>query len=116
MPITTRDVSSKQEKFLEKYLGVYRTANSGASIRKGDLQDMLSVFEAKTTMTPKKSYSVKKEELEKLKKETIGEGKEFSTLFFDFGTPIEKETYAVVPLAQFKKLYDLYKAATLEED
>lgn len=84
---STRSVSVKQEKAIAKAIGGRRTPNSGATkFDKGDLtigQEWL--IEAKTCMQPKKSFSIKKEWLEKLREEKFACGKEYSALCFDFG-------------------------------
>jgi len=94
--MSTRDVSTAQEKRIAKAIGARRTANSGATkFDKGDLtigQDWL--IEAKTLMTPKKSISIKKEWLEKLKGEMYATGKNYRALCFDFGD--EKDRYYVI--------------------
>lgn len=96
--------------FLEKELDAYRTPNSGATFHtKGDLQDELSIFEAKTSMTSKKTYSIKKEDLEKNEKERFMARKEFSFLVYDYGESVREETYVVMSLQDFKKLYEAYK-------
>lgn len=60
-------------------------------------------------MTKRKSYSIKKEDLDKNELERIAMRKEFSFLAFDFGESVEEETYVVIRLKDFKKLYDVYK-------
>ena len=108
--LTTRDKSSAQEAFLAKELDARTTPNSGATFRKkGDLLDRWSMFEAKTTMTEKESYSVKKETLKKMRREQYQQLKEFSFLVFDFGKPVAEETYVCMSLEDFKKLYNNYK-------
>lgn len=108
--MTTRDKSKKQEEFIASYIGGYRTPNSGATFHtKGDVQDEYSVFEAKTSMKPKKTYSIKKEDLEKNEQERFQSRKEFSFLVFDYGVPVEEETYVVMNIKDFKKLYEVYK-------
>lgn len=107
---STREKSTAQEKFLEKELDARRTPNSGATFHtKGDLQDDWFIFEAKTSMKPKETYSVPKSELLKLERERFESGKKFNALVFDFGVPKVNETYVVMPLQQFKELYEFYK-------
>lgn len=67
-------------------------------------------------MTPKKSYSIKKEDLDKNELERIAMRKEFHFLAFDYGVPVESETFVVMKLSDFKKLYDLYKEENGYED
>ena len=82
---STRDASTNQEKAIAKSLNANRTPNSGATaFQKGDLyigQEWL--IEAKTCMQPKKSFSIKKEWLDKLKEEQFACNKEYNTLCFD---------------------------------
>lgn len=106
---TTRQVSSAQEKAIAKALGAKRTPNSGATkFSKGDLyieSDWL--IEAKTCMEPKKSFSIKKEWLTKLKEEQYGTSKLYSSLCFDFGDT--KERYYVLDEDTFKTVIELLK-------
>ena len=99
---STREVSSKQEKKIAKVLNGRRTPNSGATkFSKGDI--ILKegwLIEAKTCMQPKKSFSIKKEWLIKMKEEQYGTGKSYSSLCFDFGD--EKERYYVIDENTFK--------------
>ena len=78
---STRDASTNQEKAIAKSLNANRTPNSGATaFQKGDLyigQEWL--IEAKTCMQPKKSFSIKKEWLDKLKEEQFACNKEYNT-------------------------------------
>lgn len=65
-------------------------------------------------MSPKKTYSIKKEDLEKNEKERFMSRKEFSFLVFDFGEQLAHETYVTMSLADFKKLYETYKEISEE--
>lgn len=112
--MTTRDKSKKQEEFIAKYVGGWRTPNSGATFHtKGDVQDELAVYEAKTSMSKKKTYSIKKDDLEKNEAERFQSRKEFSFLVFDYGEPIEPETYVVMNIRDFKKIYEVYKEESM---
>lgn len=107
--MSTRDVSTAQEKRIAKVLGARRTSNSGATkFDKGDLtigQDWL--LEAKTSMTPKKSFSIKREWLDKLKDEMYATGKSYRALCFDFGD--EKDRYYVIDENLFIQLKEFLK-------
>ena len=107
--MSTRDVSSKQEKTIAKVLGAKRQPNSGATkFDKGDLsigQEWL--IEAKTAMTPKKSFSIKQEWLSKLREEQFACGKDYSALCFDFGD--EKKRYYIIDESTFKYFVELNK-------
>lgn len=106
---STREVSSIQEKKIAKSLGAKRTANSGATpFDKGDLyigSDWL--IEAKTCMQPKKSFSIKKDWLLKMKEEQFACNKLYSSLCFDFGD--NGNRYYVVEEKVFKQLIEQLK-------
>lgn len=73
---------------------------------KGDLtigQEWL--LEAKTCMEPKKSFSIKKEWLSKLKEEQYATSKMYSTLCFDFGD--NGDRYYIVEEQVFKYLIEI---------
>lgn len=59
---TTYGKADKQTSYVSGYLGVPKTARSGATLSggKGDLQDEFSLFECKTMMSEQASFSVKK--------------------------------------------------------
>ena len=72
--VTTREASSVQEKRIAKKLGGTVTPNSGAGRwEKSDvkIQDANLFVECKTCLTPKKSFSIKKEWIEKNDKEAF---------------------------------------------
>lgn len=103
---STREASSRQEKAISKAVGGKRTPNSGATaFYKGDLTTEQFLIEAKTCMTPKNSFSIKKEWLKKLKEEQYGMGKMYSTLCFDFGD--EKERYYILDENTFNYIKEL---------
>lgn len=104
---STREASTRQEKAISKALGARRTSNSGATkFDKGDLTIGSEwLIEAKTCMEPKKSFSIKKEWLIKLKEEQFGTNKSYSTLCFDFGD--EGNRYYIIDEKMFKTLTEL---------
>lgn len=103
---TTREASSKQEKCIAKVIGGKRTPNSGATkFDKGDIVAGDWLVEAKTCMQPKKSFSIKKDWLIKLKEEQYATSKMFSSLCFDFGD--EKERYYILDEQTFKYILDI---------
>lgn len=106
---STREASTHQEKQIVKALGGKRTANSGAThFDKGDIViDSDWLIEAKTCMEPKKSFSIKKEWLTKLKEEQFACSKLNSALCFDFGD--NKERYYVIDEKMFISLIELLK-------
>lgn len=93
---TTRESSTNQEKQIQKSLGAKRTSNSGATAfgQKGDLLLEDWTIEAKTVQKPQKSFSIKKEWLEKLKQESLYNGKKYEALAFQFG-PDEENFYVI---------------------
>lgn len=99
----TRFYSSKQEKKVAKVVGGKQTPNSGAtSWSKGDVTTDKFLIEAKTCMTEKKSFSIKKEWLEKNKEEAFEMGKEYSVLVFNFGP--DTDNYYILDERTFKEL------------
>lgn len=82
----TRYYSNRQEKKVAKALHGKQVANSGATaFNKGDVTTDDWLIECKTKTEPSKSYSIKKEMLEKNKEEAFSMGKSYSALVFDFG-------------------------------
>lgn len=103
----TRYYSNKQEKEVAKIVDGHRSSNSGAAkFSAGDVYTRDFLYECKTTTKSVKSYSIKKEVLEKLKKESFELGKLFSVLVFNFGP--DEELYYVLNQRQFLKLLNAY--------
>jgi hypothetical protein len=93
----TRYHSDRHEKSICKALGAIQQSNSGAGrFRKGDvIQNEASLLiEAKTTMTDKDSFSVKKDWILKNKEEAFSLRKSNSCICFNFGP--EQENYYVI--------------------
>lgn len=103
---STREASSRQEKSIARALGGRRTPNSGAT--KFDKSDIYVgndwCIEAKTSMEPKLSFSVKKKWLTQLKEDKYACSKLYSALCFDFGD--EKDRYYIIDENLFKQLID----------
>ena len=96
--ITTREVSSIQEQRVAKKLNGYITPNSGAGyFKKGDIQiiDAGLLVECKTCMKPKQSFSIKKDWLQKNKKELFASGMSNSVIAFNFWYD-DKDDYYVI--------------------
>ena len=110
--MTTREVSLKQEQMIERamdHLGARRTPNSGAGRKaKGDLQDQLSVIEAKTMMKTQQQFTIKKEDIDTLEADRRRELKQFGFLMFDFGDTKLNETYVTMKFSDFLELYETY--------
>ena len=106
----TRFYSNKQEKQVAKTLGGRQVSNSGATpFRKGDVTTKEWLIECKTNTTEKKSFSIKKEWLDKNKEEAFAMGKDYNALAFDFGM---SDNYYIVDERTFVKM----KAALEKED
>lgn len=90
---STRYYSNKQEQTLARILNASRVSNSGATrFGAGDVKSKGILFECKTCVTHKKSFSIKKEWLEKNKEEAFAMGKDYAVLAFNFG-PGQKNYY-----------------------
>lgn len=77
-------------------------SNSGATaFNKGDVVVDNWLIECKTTTSEKKSFTVKKEWLEKNKEEAFAMNKEFNALAFDFGDG--SDIYYVIDEKTFKR-------------
>lgn len=82
----TRFYSNKQEKHIAKAVNGKQVANSGATpFQKGDIKTDHWLFEAKTKMNVARSFSIKREWLDKNKEEMFAMGKSYCALVFDFG-------------------------------
>ena len=94
---STRFYSDRHEKSICNALGAIQQSNSGAGhFRKGDVihNEASLLIEAKTTMTPKQSFSVKKEWIDKNKEEAFQIRKSNSCICFNFG-PEESNYYVI---------------------
>ena len=83
----TRWHSNKQEKKIAQAVNGKKVPNSGATLfSKGDVTTNDGwLFEAKTKMTESKSFSIKREWIEKNKEEAFAMGKNYNALVIDFG-------------------------------
>lgn len=82
----TRYYSSRQEKKVANVIHGKQVANSGAtSFNKGDVTTDDWLIECKTKCSVAKSFSIKKEWLDKNREEMFAMGKSYSALAFDFG-------------------------------
>lgn len=103
-----RYYSNKQEKQIAKKIGGKQQSNSGATaFQKGDIITDLFLIEAKTCTTEKKSFTIKKEWLDKNKEEAFAMGKSYNALAFNFGE--DTPNYYVVDEKTFKKIVQLFK-------
>ena len=69
----------------------------------GDVYTDNWLFEAKTCMTEKQSFNIKKEWLDKIKQESFSMNKEFFALVFNFGEK-NGENYYVINEKTFRQL------------
>ena len=100
----TRFHSKNQEKAVAKELNGKVVANSGATrFSKGDVRstDDTILIECKTCTEKRKSFTIKKEWLEKNQEEAFAMGKRYSALAIDFGDHAEQ--YYVVNERIFKE-------------
>lgn len=105
---STRYFSKKQEKQLAKTIKGNCQANSGATLfNKGDVTNENWLFEAKTCMTEKSSFSIKEEWLTKLKQESFAMNKEYYALAFNFG--INQPNYYILDERTMKKILKILK-------
>lgn len=97
----TRYYSDKQEKRTAKELNAKVQVSSGSSqFFKGDVISENCLIECKTNTTEKKSFSIKKEWLEKVSEQAFSMRKRFPILAFDFGSD---ENYYVLNEKTFKQ-------------
>lgn len=83
---STRYCSNKHEKRTAKNIGASVQTSSGSSdFLKGDVISSKCLVECKTAMTEKKSFSIKKEWLDKVDEQCFAMGKKYPILAFDFG-------------------------------
>lgn len=95
---STRFYSQKQEDNVAKALGGYRVSNSGAGhFVKSDVivKDASLSIECKTVTSSKKSFSIKKEWIEKHKQEAFSNNLDNTALAISF-EPEGKENYYVI--------------------
>ena len=107
--MSTRKVSKKMEARLAKTLGGKRQSISGATLfQKGDVVTELFAIEAKTSMTPKQSISIRRAWIDKIRREAFAMGKPYSAVAFDFGTRSlgNKETFYIIDEQLFIKLHE----------
>lgn len=99
----TRFYSSRQERAVAKAVSGKKVANSGATaFQKGDVTTNNILIECKTCVEEKKSFSIKREWLEKNKEEAFEMGKDYSVLAFNFGP--DTANYYVIDEKLFKLL------------
>ena len=104
---STRFYSDRHEKSICKALGAQQQSNSGAgNFRKGDVlhNEASMVIEAKTAMSPKNSFSIKKEWVSKNKEEAFALRKSNSCICFNFGP--DEDNYYIIDEKLMRYLID----------
>ena len=114
---TTYGKADTQADFVATLLGAKKTTRSGATLigGKGDVADDISLFECKTSMVEKDSFTVKREWLDKIQKERFEDRKRFAFLVQNFGGRGDIDNYVVMRIEDFEELYNAYKEA-IDED
>lgn len=85
----TRFYSNKQEKQVAKAIGGKQVANSGATpFFKGDAVNDKMLVECKTVTKEQKSFTIKKEWIDKNKEEAFAMRKPYSAIAFSFGDDV----------------------------
>lgn len=90
-----KQFSILQEKQVAKITkGKQTVASGGTTFGGGDVLTSNWFFECKTVTEAKKSYSIKKSVIEKMKEQTFEQQKDYAALVFRFG-PKEKDYYVI---------------------
>lgn len=104
---STRAAADRHEKSICKALGAQQQSNSGAGhFRKGDVihNEASMLIEAKTCMTEKQSFSIKKDWIQKNEEERFALRKSNSCICFNFGP--DSDNYYIVNEKLMKFLID----------
>lgn len=104
---STRYYSSRQEKKVAKALGGKQVANSGATaFNKGDVTTDDWLIECKTKCNVAKSFTIKREWLDKNKEEMFEMGKSYSALVFNYGNSCNYYVIDEKTFLQMKEAFD----------
>lgn len=104
--MTTRDASNEQEVHIARILGGKITPNSGGTkFGGGDVLTKDFLIEAKTSMTFKNSFSIKKDWIKKMDEQAFEQGRLYSALAFQFEPG--GDNYYVIDEVQFKEFVEL---------
>ena len=102
----TRYYSNKQEKAVADTFKGRTQINSGATpFYKGDVKNDIFLFECKTCTEQRKSFSIKKEWLDVIRREAF-EDRRFPVLAFNFG---DEENYYIIDERLMKLLNKLIR-------
>lgn len=106
----TRFYSNRQEKKVAKAVGGKQVANSGATaFSKGDVSTDDWLIECKTKCNIARSFSIKKEWLDKNREEMFAMGKSYNALVFDYG---EGTRYYVIDEKTFLRMKEVFDNET----
>lgn len=111
----TRYYSSKQEKSVANVTGGVTVKNSGATMwHKGDVdvKDVSMLIECKTCIEPKKSFSIKKDWIEKNREECHFMRKEHNVISFNFGD--NSGSYYILEEKDFQLFLELLRGSERE--
>jgi hypothetical protein len=101
---STRYYSDRQEKRTAKNLNAKTQISSGSSaFYKGDVVSEKCLIECKTCTSEKKSFSIKKEWLDKIDEQCFEMRKKYPILAFDFG---DGNNYYVINETVMKKFIE----------
>lgn len=91
----TRYYSERQEKYIADKFGGYKSTNSGASdFSAGDVILEHYLIECKTCLKEQKSFTIQKEWIDKIHKESFAKGKLDGIVAFNFGN--NNENYFII--------------------
>lgn len=112
---STRYFSKQQEKAVAKALGGKTTPNSGATgYIKGDVKGDSWLLECKTSMTPKQSFSIKKQWLTGIREEAKQQGKMNYAVVFNFGP--NQENYYIITEKKYAEILEIERLQELESE
>ena len=108
MEKSTRFFSKRQEQQIAKAIKGKVQPNSGAAnFVAGDVKTDYCLVDAKTVMSSKKSVSIKKEWLHKIKDEAFAMNKDFGVVAINFGP--NEPNFFILDEQQFKTYLRLYE-------
>lgn len=94
--MTTRFFSDKQEQHIAKVTGGRVQSNSGGTkFGGGDVHTDKFLIEAKTPAIERKSFTIMKDWLEKMKEQAFEQGKEEAVLAFRFDPDTDNDLYVL---------------------
>lgn len=101
---STRYVSGKQEKRTARDLnGKVQTSSGSSTFLKGDVFTEKCLIECKTCMSEKKSFSIKREWLDKIEEQCYEMDKQYPILAIDFG---DGKNYYMFPEKVMKRFVE----------